>query len=323
MADDRKRLSLNDALVALAAGAASALLFLLSSRGTYGAMALSYFAPLPLMIATLSFGLGAGGIAALVAGAVLAILGSPVLALVVCGVLLLPSWLICIVATRVDETGDEDRRTSRVLVACVVFAALIALAAVAAMIMTHGGFAKARAAVIAGTVPLLKTVVAGERLPDGLSVDELAHVVVGIMPAIVAASALVMLLLNVYIAGRVALISDRLPKGWPPIADTIGLPPVFAVLFAAACGLVFLSNLPGMVASIAASALGMGFAMQGLAVLHVLSRGSGMRGGILFALYALIVFVPAWPFVLLALVGLADTAFHLRRKRIAASTRNP
>ena len=51
-----------------------AILFFLAARGTWAGVLLSYFAPLPLMVATLGFGFTAGGAAvltgALVAGVV-------------------------------------------------------------------------------------------------------------------------------------------------------------------------------------------------------------------------------------------------------------
>jgi hypothetical protein len=305
--------ALQDAGVAIVAGAASALLFMLSARGTYAAMALSYFTPLPLMISTIGFGLFVGGGATLAAGLVIAIMGSPVLAASVGVGLLLPAWLVCVAATRATDTG-EDRRVSWVLVIAIAFAFIAGAALVATMVMSHGGFDKARAMVIASVLPELKTVLADQRLPNTITTEELAKAFVAVIPAIVAGSALIMFLVNVYLAGRVALLSGKLSRPWPAIADTIGPPKVFAALFAGACGLIFLSGLPGMIASIAASALGMGFAVQGLAVMHVVTRGSGVRGAILFAIYTLILCVPPWPFFLLALVGLVDAAFHIRRR---------
>ena len=39
----------------------------------------------------------------------------------------------------------------------------------------------------------------------------------------------------------------------------------------------------------------------------------------LFSLYALVVLLPPWPFLLLAFAGLADAAFHLRARKSAST----
>ena len=71
-------------------------------------------------------------------------------------------------------------------------------------------------------------------------------------------------------------------------------------------------------AGIVAAVFGMAFALQGLAVAHVLTRGAGLRPALLFLLYVLVVLVPPWPFLFLAVVGLADAAFHLRARKAAS-----
>ncbi len=53
----------------------------------------------------------------------------------------------------------------------------------------------------------------------------------------------------------------------------------------------------------------MAFCMQGLAVIHVLTRGVGGRGAILGTLYAVFIILPGWPAVICALLGLADSLF--------------
>lgn len=89
-------------------------------------------------------------------------------------------------------------------------------------------------------------------------------------------------------------------------------------MFAAACGLIFVGGIAGVIASTLAAALGVVFALQGLAVAHVLTRGAAMRIALLITLYALILMLPPWPFCLLALVGLVDAAFHLRTRKSAS-----
>ena len=54
-------------VVAIGAGCAAALLFVVSAQSSILAMALAYLAPLPIMIATLGWGLDGGAIAAAIA----------------------------------------------------------------------------------------------------------------------------------------------------------------------------------------------------------------------------------------------------------------
>ena len=61
-------------IVAIGAGCAAALLFIVSAQSSALAMALAYLAPLPIMIATLGWGLDAGAIAAAISVAALALL---------------------------------------------------------------------------------------------------------------------------------------------------------------------------------------------------------------------------------------------------------
>ena len=65
-------------IVAIGAGCAAALLFVVSAQTSVLAMALAYLAPLPIMIATLGFGLDAGAIAGAISVAALAVLAGAV-----------------------------------------------------------------------------------------------------------------------------------------------------------------------------------------------------------------------------------------------------
>ncbi len=64
-------------VVAIGAGCAAALLFVVSAQSSLLAMALAYLAPLPIMIATLGWGLDGGAIAAAISIAVLAVIAEP------------------------------------------------------------------------------------------------------------------------------------------------------------------------------------------------------------------------------------------------------
>ncbi len=81
-------------VVAIGAGCAAALLFAVSAQSSILAMALAYLAPLPIMIATLGWGLDAGAIAAAISIAVLAVVAEPVSALVFAASVAAPAWAL-------------------------------------------------------------------------------------------------------------------------------------------------------------------------------------------------------------------------------------
>src|SRR5262249_14239076 len=81
-------------IVAVGAGAAAALLFVVSSQSGVLAMALAYLSPLPIMIATLGWGLDAAAVAGRVAAAVLAFGVEPLSALVFASSIAVPSWIL-------------------------------------------------------------------------------------------------------------------------------------------------------------------------------------------------------------------------------------
>ena len=64
-------------VVAIGAGCAAALLFVVSAQSSIQAKALAYLAPLPIMIATLGWGLDSGAIAAAISIAALAVILAP------------------------------------------------------------------------------------------------------------------------------------------------------------------------------------------------------------------------------------------------------
>ena len=295
----------------------------MAARGTWAGLALSYFAPLPLMIATFGYGLAVGGAAVLTGGLIAGLLATPVAGLAVGAGLLLPSFLICVAALRAPATPPDDRRASRIVMVAVVFAAATAAALLVSLVTTYGGLAAARQTVVTAVLPTVRAMIEESRLPAGFTSEELTRALVGLAPAAVAGSTFFMLAINAWIAGRIALFSGQLSQPWPLIADTLALPGLAAGLFAVACGLVFLGGLPGAVASIVAATLGCGFALVGLAVIHATSRGLQLRSAILAGLYVVIVCLPPWPLILLAAVGLVDTAFHLRRRRADALSKPP
>jgi hypothetical protein len=323
MIDSRLKLVASGVVVAIAAGLAAALVFLLAARGSVATMILGYFAPLPIMIAAISFGLSVGAAAAALGASFIALVFHPVLGLLFAAMIGAPAALIAaaaIIAPPRAEGRPRDLAPNFALLSTALVTALTVVGVIALLVWRYGGFDQMVDQAIADAVVIVKDMIGDAQATGKVNAEDLARFFVYAAPIGLSISELVLMSVNLWLAGRIAVISGNLPRPWPPIADDLSIPPAFGALFAAASGLVFIGGLPGAIASVFAAVFGIAFAFQGLAVLHVLTRGSSMRFPLLFATYAIMLLLPPWPFLLLAIVGLVDAAFHLRTRK-SASTR--
>src|SRR5207253_527424 len=146
--------------------------------------------------------------------------------------------------------------------------------------------------------------------PDTFDPSRTADVLVAVLPAALAVSAVVTNVVNLWLAERIVKISGRLRR---PPSDLAAMQfPVYAPALVGAA--VVASLLPGIVgtsAGVLAASLLMAYAILGFAVLHMITRGMGSRPFTLSGIY-LAVLVFGWPVLLMSLLGLADTAFDLR-----------
>lgn len=204
---------------------------------------------------------------------------------------------------------------------------LLSVAAVAVFVVTimmliwvarHGSYAAASASATARIEPMIIEMLGPRDLPKSLDLATLAELVIKIMPAIGACLITFALAANLWIAGRVVELSHRLVYPWPDIPHDLRVPRVAAVLFAVCCGLAFLNGLPGAIARTAAAALGILFVLQGLAVVHDLTRGMRFRTSLLCGLYLAIGFLMPWPLVIFAVIGLIEAGLCLRDRKPAA-----
>ncbi len=330
---------------AVGAGLASALLFSLVAQGTFLAVALAYLSPLPIMIATIGFGRAAGIVAATLAAlAVIAIafiqqmqetpdgalaaaalsglafavgLGAPALLLSFLAALSRPkdaaTWSIATGAGRVF--ARDYFPLERLLAYAVAISATIAVAATIIVCARHGGFDAALDRADAALTPVLESLAAETPLPREVDLHRLARLLALATPPAVAASTLLMLMINLWIAARVAEVSGRLPRPWPDIPHELRLPRSFAPALLAAIAVAFVGGLPGVISATVAAALGMAFSLQGLATIHDLSRSLKYRGLLLGVIYAFLVLLMPWPLIAFAVVGLIESAFRLRDRR--------
>jgi Predicted membrane protein (DUF2232) len=332
-------------LAAGGAGLAAALLCLVVRQGTLPAVMLAYLAPLPIMIATLGFGQLPGlGAAAIAAGTVVIYLvARPVdgwfaglqsagffggiFTLTQC----LPAawWLARLTRLRQDESGtiwhDSGRSAgeksfatcyplSRIVAYAVACAFAITTFSLAVLAIHDRGFDTLIDRWATKIVPYIGEVVGGRELPAGMDLRDLARFYSKLVPPAAASFLVLLLMANLWFGGRIVQMSSLLVRPWPDIAQDLRLPRILAPAFLVLFGLCLLNGLAGTIAGCAAAALGMGFVLEGLAVIHAATRQVRFRVALLAAIYASALLLPLM-FMPLLILGLLDAGFMFRDRK--------
>jgi hypothetical protein len=217
------------------------------------------------------------------------------------------------VLSRASRDGSLRFGPGELLAACVALAIVIAWTMMAMVGFSYGTFDAAIAEISGGLEQALKSAEGSEIVPEGIPVSDFVRLLVVSAPAIMSFWSVMVFALNLWLAGRVVAISGRLGRAWPDLPTSLRLPRTALVLFAGATLACLLPGVWRVAAASAASALGVAFAMQGLAAIHRLTRGRNARAGLLSALYALILFLFPLPLFIAAGVGIADNVRPLRR----------
>jgi len=299
-------------LIGLGAGAAAALMFASALSGTMLSIVLFYLAPLPIMVAALGWSHWAGLLAALVAAIFLGLaVGFYFFAAFLTGIGA-PAWWLTYLAmlSRPNAEGSGGQAEWYPPGRLVLWAALVAALVVTAALLALGSDNDAiHSTLRSGIAAMLPSEATGGDAPLGEIVDLFATA----MPPVAAVIAALVLPCNLWLAGRVALLSGRLQRPWPDVA-AMSFPPAAVAALGVALGLSFLPDITGLVASLFAATLAVAFAILGFAVMHATTRGMAAGRGILACTYALSVLM-MWPIAIIAVLGLAETLFHLRARR--------
>jgi hypothetical protein len=322
---------LSSAGIAIGAGLASALLFALLVKGTLAALVLAYFAPLPLMIASLGFGQWAGLASAIVGSGVIATIFYPTVGALLYPLgIALPAWLVCFAALRGAPTLEPQINRAhtpapaptpngapmRALTAGTIWLAVSISAIGLIWAGLHGGLNAALSRLAAELQPLLQDMQkAMPNLPDNIDAAKFAWLLARVITPAAVGSGLLLMMANLWLAARTAQISGRLPTPWPDVPYNLRLPVPLAAALIPAIGLIFVGHEIGFVASIVATVLGTALALQGLAVMHDVTRGMSARTPLLFGAYLLLSLIPPWPMPVFTLLGLVDAALGLRERR--------
>jgi hypothetical protein len=314
------------ALIGVAAGLASALLFASVASGTLLAIPLFYLAPLPILIAAVGWSHLAGLVAAFAAAASLAVaLGGFFFISFLIGIGL-PVWWLGYLTLLARSVGPAPGNLEWYPIGRIVlWAAVLAALVVAIGILAIGADADSFRSGLRGAIERFLDFRSDEpkrptfRLP-GLGETDPVEFMVLITPPTAAVVALVTNLLALWLAARVVKVSGRLRRPWPDLS-TASFPALAHALLAIALVATFLPGIAAIIAGVFVASLLMAYALLGLAVMHALTRGVSGRGFILGSVYVAIV-IFGWPMVLMSLVGLTDALLDLRG-RVAANRGPP
>lgn len=335
--------------IAFGSGLAATLLLLAAFQGSVPALLLAYLSPLPLMIATIGFGhmTGLGAVlAAFITLTALLVAANPEdlspgaflnaaingLIFIVCEGL--PAWWLARLASLpsgpqapsfgpqrpTEQNGaPESSRLGLVISTAGVIAILIVAGMLAGMLLEHENFTLLIDKMAGNIKPVLKQQAGGDLLRGG-EINTVALFLARALPAIAAGVIFLVSLVDLWLAGRIAQISQRLKIPWPNVAREFRVPRFFALIFAASAGLTFLGGAAGTIASLFASVLAVAFALQGLAVVHLVTLGHRFRNNILLVLYLFVVPLLPWSLAPFTLLGLVEAGLSLRDRKLAVAT---
>jgi Predicted membrane protein (DUF2232) len=305
-------------LIAIAAGCASALMYVSIISGALFSLVLVYLTPLPLMVAALGWGPASALLGGIVAAIILALSFSLTLGL---GYMLMVAgpayWLghVSLLAQPAGTAPSVDGHVDalewypigRVVLWAASIAALIVIIGLL-MIDSSGGDVTTKLREKA-----LQTLDAFN--PAGVEnqdKERVASFFARALPIVAVGSTTLMYLFNLYLAGRIARTSHRLRRPWPDLHST-QLPQIALLIFAAALLLSFAGGLPALLAQVVGAALLTAYWLVGFAVLHAFTRSSSGRFWWRLAAYGSIVMF-IWPLLLVPVLGLLDALFGLRRR---------
>lgn len=300
-------------LLAIAAGIISAVVF---ASATTGAMMLRVIlfllTPLSLYLAGLGLGVIAGAIAAITATTAVMLITNPLTAEIYAVSTAIPAF-VCTRFTLMSRGPEETREwypIGRVVVVAALFAGVFAMLALILMGGDLDTLTKMLRGAVEAFVKSELSQIPGAPAIGEAEVDQITSSTLSTLPWALGLLAVATTLLNLWLAGRITLASGRLVRPWPDLAQ-FKMPAGATLVLFIAIGLTFTGGMTGLLAAGVAAPFTLAFALVGLGLVHVLTRGSPWRTFILSTLYIGAILVPHIG-LLLALVGLAETVFGYR-----------
>jgi len=304
-------------IIGAGSGLVSAALFASAATATALAGVLFYLAPLPLCLA----GLGWGGMAALISAltgtvVIAASLGpatSAIFALSVPAPTALLAHLALLSRPAATPQGQvvgalEWYPPGRLLGWAALMAGVLAGILVLVLGYDQEAYRQSIREILEHST--LKELDRDGTLFTEETIASLSGMLARALPAAFAVIWLTITLFNLWMAGLIVDASGRALRPWPNL-HALELPNAFVLIFAVALVASFLPGLAGLLATGLAGALLFAYVLQGLAVIHVYSRGVPLRALLLAAVYLGILLL-GWVAIAVAILGLGEPLFRLR-----------
>src|SRR5262249_23306769 len=146
----------------------------------------------------------------------------------------------------------------------------------------------------------------------GADIERVIDILVAALPPAAAVLATLIIVFNLWFAGRIVRVSGRLRRPWPDLA-ALTLPPTTLGVLAIAIAGTFLPDLPAIACRIVTASLFMAYAIVSFAVLHALTPALSFRPRLLMAAYGAVI-VLGWPVLAASFLGFAEAAFNIRAR---------
>jgi hypothetical protein len=306
---------MNFVATGIGAGLVSALLTAVIVKATPLAAMLYLLAPIPVLIVSLGWDHRSGLVAALVGGLAIALILSPLSGLGFAIITALPAWWLSYLALLGRPGADGTMEWYPVGRLLAWAAATAALTIIATGVISTGGdygvFDQNARGVAEAFVNT--QFAAGEGALEAETREQLIALFARLTPFLSAQGFVTVLAIYLWAAARIVQASKRLPRPWPPVPELV-MPRSSGLIL---IGALIIANFEGFIGALGMALSGaflMAFALQGLAAVHDRTRGRSGRSFLLSSLYVLIFVTQGILMVALALFGIADTTFGLRRR---------
>ncbi len=297
-----------DLILVLVVGALSALMFVSVGLVSPLALALVFFAPLPLFVVGLRFGVNMAAIAVAVALLIVGLVSGVPTAIGYLLVTGLPTGLLVRQAllSRPDKDGVAWYPLGHLLVWLSGLGCAYFLIAFAIFLGNEGG--------LAGQIEALAraAMAVAIQAPGETDGDTFVAAAARMMPAVLAGAWAMMIVLNGALGQGLLMRLGRALRPRPHFAAMV-LPRALAYALAAA---LVVSLLPGTLrfaGTTLAVILSIPYFFLGLTVIHAISSEWPLRGVLLGVIYIVTV-LAGWPAALIAVLGLVEQWFGVRRR---------
>lgn len=317
---DKSVFNLQQIGISLLGGLAAAAVGAVVTRGGLGGLIFAHLAPLPILIIAFGFGVTHAASAAILATVILSIWPLPIVGMGYALLVALPAFMAAYAASGAPRGGRDLLTKNLSSWAALAPAAMLSLAAILWVIVAsiqYGSLDEALSTIRGRLYLLLEAMFKGKEVGEKVDIKALSGAFALSVPGFMAGYGLMIHVINLWIGARVAQASGLLERPWPDIAQDFRLPRAVAGLFASGLVLGLFDGPSAAIGFVLVATMGLLLAFQGLAVTHVLLRGSKSSVWVLAIIYFTLGLL-GWPLVFFAALGAADLIFDYRTRKLAA-----